>query len=127
MGKAATGMKNRLLTFAATILLGILLFSSSAAASKVKKPEPGDGLVKKVEAFIDHSGGDPYRIVNEQGKTLSMLSDKVVKGDYLITYDNKGWIIEKVVGRKAYAKFDKVVDLEEPAAEAAGRTLGSAV
>lgn len=76
------------------------------------RASPGAAADKGGKGFIEHfPGKDYYLILDEKGRTLSMMGLAVSVGDYLITEDNRGYNIVAVDGFRARARFDKTVNL----------------
>ncbi len=93
-------MKNKsflLLNFTLTVLIVVGIFSAGVAA----------------DIFDDfHSSSqEPFEIYNEENELLSKMARVVHVGDELIARDNKHYRVEKVAGRKAYAKYVGVHDI----------------
>ncbi|MGE5575771.1 MAG: stage II sporulation protein P [Syntrophothermus sp.] len=91
-------------------------FAAKAPAKKAPVKTPAR---QPVEKFVDHSvESGYYTIIDQDGRVISMIASKVSVGDYLITEDNHGYTIVRVVGKIGYARFDRVVNLEENASAA---------
>ncbi len=101
-----------------------------AALAEAAAKAPGKTLAKapakaptkapaKQEKFVDHDvKSGYYTIIDQDGRVISMIASQVSVGDYLITEDNHGYTIVRVVGKIGYARDEGVVNLEENASAA---------
>ncbi|MEW6621599.1 MAG: stage II sporulation protein P [Bacillota bacterium] len=64
------------------------------------------------ESDFHSSSQEPFEIYNEHDELLSIMARVVYIGDELIAQDNKHYRVNKVSGRKAYAKYIGKHDIE---------------
>ncbi|MGE5582888.1 MAG: stage II sporulation protein P [Bacillota bacterium] len=92
-------------------IIGILAFIGICYyISTLYLPSPQPRAYKKIYNY--------YKIVDiNTGNTLMHVSSvPVVKGDELVTQDNKRYVVVRVTGNKAYAKYIETLRIESKGA-----------